>query len=222
MRKDIAVVFDMDGVIFDTEKLVLKAWQTVAQKHHIPDIEQMVERCLGLNQDMAKQRFCEHYGEDFPYFELKKETRALFFGPYYGEHLPIKPGVVELLSALKSQEVPVALATSTREELVHKELEDASLKQYFDAIICGDMVAHSKPHPEIFLHACEELGVPPHNAFGVEDSFNGIRAVHAGKLKAVMIPDMLQPTEEILPLLTICCKDMGEFHSYLKEQGWLV
>lgn len=210
-----AVIFDMDGVIFDTEKLVLQCWQEVADKYHIPDIKAACTECLGLNQEATVEKFLQRYGKDFPYAEYKAEMRDLFFGPMYGEHLPIKPGVEELLQGLKENHIPTALATSTRTEMVLKELEDAGLRSYFDKIVCGDMVAHSKPHPEIFVRACEELQVRPCEAFAVEDSFNGIRAAHAGGLMPVMVPDMLEPTPEILELVHAVFPSLKELKQYL-------
>lgn len=212
-----AVVFDMDGVLLDTEKLVLRAWQEVAEKHHIPDIEIPCKMCLGLNQKAAREKFCEFYGVDFPYDEYKSETRELFFGPYYGEHLPVKPGVESILRYLKSCGKKIAVASSTRRELVVKELTDAKLIEYFDILVCGDMVTHSKPHPEIFLTACEELKVKPEKAFAIEDSFNGIRSAHAGKLMPIMVPDMVEPTDEIRALCTCVFPDMGAVLNFLQE-----
>lgn len=216
MKDFLAVVFDMDGVIFDSEKLVLRAWQAVAEKYQIPDIETACMECLGLNQDAAYEKFCQRYGADFPYFEYKKETRALFFGPFYGEHLPIKPGVKELLEFLKANGKKIALASSTRRELVEKELFDAHLLSYFDAVICGDMVENSKPHPEIFVTACKALDVPTKKAYAIEDSFNGIRAAHAGDLLPIMVPDMVEPTKEILSLTNACLPDLCAVIDYLK------
>lgn len=210
-----AVVFDMDGVIFDTEKLVQKCWKVVADKYGIPDIEAACTECLGLNQEATVEKFLERYGRDFPYGKYKEEMRDLFFGPMYGEHLPVKLGAKELLEALQENRISTALATSTRTEPVMKELKDAGLLSYFDKIVCGDMVTHSKPHPEIFLKACEELGVRPQEAFAVEDSFNGIRAAHAGGLMPVMVPDLLEPTPEIRELLFGVFPSLVELRKYL-------
>lgn len=210
-----AVVFDMDGVIFDTEKLVLKSWQEVARRHGVEDIESVCRACLGLNQKEAEKKFCEKYGDDFPYWEYKKETRALFFEPYYGEHLPIKPGAEGLLKELKRRKIPVALATSTRREVVEKELRDADLFQYFNEIVCGDMVEHSKPHPEIFTKACELLGVDPAKSYAIEDSFHGIRAAHAAGMRTIMVPDMVEPDFEIELLCNSCQQSLDHVYLYL-------
>lgn len=214
-RNFAAVVFDMDGVIFDTERIVLECWKEVADRHHIAHIEDVCKECMGMNQEATVERFLARYGQDFPYHKLKEEMRELFFGPFYGEHLPVKAGAEELLTELRRRGIPVALATSTRQAVVLPELADAGLTEYFDQIICGDMVSHSKPHPEIFLLACGELGTAPRDTYAVEDSFNGIRAAYAGGLRPVMVPDQLEPDEEIRSLAEAVLPSLDEVQKYL-------
>lgn len=213
-----AVVFDMDGVIFDTERIVLKAWQVVADKYNIKDVDKAHLACLGMNQSDACDKFCEIYGEDFPYYEYKKETRELFFGPFYGEHLPIKPGTKELLQYLKNEKKKIALASSTRLEIVEKELSDAGLLHYFDALMCGDMVSKSKPDPEIFVRACQKLQVSVERTYAIEDSYNGIKSAYYGGLIPVMIPDMLEPTDEIKGYVKHIFNSLLEFLEYLRME----
>lgn len=217
MKDYLAVVFDMDGVLLDTEKLVLRAWKEVANKYNIPNIEIACKECLGMNQTAAYEKFCDRYGRDFPYYDYKKETRELFFGPYYGEHLPVKPGVVKLLEYLATNNKKMAVASSTRYELVKKELTDAGLIQYFDVLICGDMVTKSKPDPEIFITACNKLGVPVDKTYAVEDSFNGIKSAYAGGLMPIMVPDMVEPTIEIRELTIACFDTVLDIIDYLEN-----
>ena len=196
-----AVIFDMDGVIFDTEKMVQEAWQVVADRYGIPDIKYACTECLGLNQPATKVRFRQIYGEDFPYDKYKAEMREVFYSKeFYGDSLPLKKGVVEILEYLRNKGTPISLATSTRKEAVYRELEEAGLKEYFDVIICGDMVSKSKPDPEIFLRACRELGVAPEKVIVVEDSYNGVIAAYDGKMMPIMVPDLVQPTDEIIKM----------------------
>lgn len=197
MKKPEAVVFDMDGVIFDSELCVMETWKIVAEKYGIKDIESACMACLGLNSAATKQVMCDTYGEDFPYDVYKVEASAIYHEKYDGGRLPMKPGVVELLEFLKEKNIKIALASSTRSAVVIQELTDAGLIGYFDFVIGGDMVTNSKPSPEIFLKACEALGVAPENAFGIEDSFNGIRALYSAGMQVIMVPDLVQPDEEI-------------------------
>ena len=210
-----AVVFDMDGVIFDSETKVVECWKAIADKYKIPDIEATCLSCMGLNQTVAKERFLEKYGQDFPYVEYKKEMSDLFHSRYNNGRLPMKPGVVELLTYLKENGKKIALASSTRRAVVESELRDAGILKYFDAVICGDMVEKSKPEPDIFLKACEELGVKPEDAYAIEDSYNGIRAAAKGKLRPIMVPDLSAPTEEMEMLCQAIVPSLNVVMDYL-------
>ena len=192
-----AVVFDMDGVIFDSERLVLACWMEAAGKYGIKDIDKVFYKCIGTNRAQTKEITLNYYGEDFPYAEFRAEASRLYHSRYDGGRLPMKPGVVELLQFLTEQGYAVALASSTRYEVVHQEIRDAGLLSYFQNLICGDMVTVSKPDPEIFLKACEALSVSPAEAIAIEDSFNGIRAAHRAGMFPVMVPDMVEPDAEM-------------------------
>lgn len=109
----------------------------------------------------------------------------------------MKTGVVELLTYLKKSGKKIALASSTGSSTVIRKLEDAKIRDYFDAVVCGDMIENSKPTPDIFLKACQELGVQAERAFAIEDSYNGIRAAHKGGLRGIMVPDLLPSNEEM-------------------------
>ena len=211
-----AVLFDMDGVIFDSEIKVVECWKEIADKYGIEGIEEQCYACLGTTREMSRAIMLAHYGAEFPYDAYKKEMSDLFHSRYGGGRLPKKPGVVELLEFLQMHNIKVALASSTRREVVEQELKDGGIRSYFDAVICGDMVARSKPEPDIFLRACEELQVSPSQAVGIEDSYNGIRALAAAGVTAVMVPDLKQPTEEIAALADIVLPDLFAVKEYLK------
>lgn len=214
-----AVVFDMDGVIFDSEKLVLDGWLEIADKYGIIGIEEVYNKCIGVNSLLTKQIFLEHYGPQFPYDTYKKEASALFHERYDNGRLPMKPGVIELLSYLRKKGYLIGLASSTRRAVVEQEIKDAGLLKYFDHLTCGDMVKKSKPEPDIFLMACESLGVEPGEAMAVEDSFNGIRAANRAGMTAVMVPDMIQPDEEMKQLAHVICRDLFEVKEWISESS---
>lgn len=205
-----AVVFDMDGVIFDTEKAVIEVWQEVADKHGIPNIVEFCTDCIGTNAVLTRQRFHERYGDKYPYEEIRAEKTAMVRERFHRGEIDIKPGARELLSALKKAGIKVALASSTREEVVREELTLMGLIEFFDVIVTGDMVERSKPAPDIFAKACEKLGVKPSEAVGIEDSYNGIRSSHAAGLYTIMVPDLLQPTDEICELADAVMSDLFE------------
>ena len=195
-----AVVFDMDGVIFDTERLVIEFWKEVAKKHNIPNVEHTCIQCLGTNRVRTREIFLENYGADFPFDPHRAEVTELFNTHYKGVPLPTKPGVRELLSYLQEQDIKVGLASSTAQHLVRDEIGTAGLRPYFQTLVCGDMVEHSKPAPDIFLKACEILNADPTKSIAIEDSFNGIRSAHCAGMTPIMVPDQVQPTDEIRTL----------------------
>ncbi len=197
MREFEAVVFDMDGVIFDSEICVKNIWREVAISHGAKNFEEHYDKCLGVNIAKSREIMLESFGSDFPFDECQNEVSRLYHERYDGGRLPMKQGIRELLSFLKDNNIKIALASSTRTEVVKNQLADALILNYFEAIIGGDKVKHSKPDPEIYLKACEALEVLPQNAYAIEDSYNGIRSAYAGKLKPIMVPDLLPPTEEI-------------------------
>ena len=196
------VIFDMDGVIFDSERVVKECWIELAEKYGIPGIEAPYSACIGTTKARTRQIMLEAYGPEFPFDQYEKEVSQIYHATYDGGRLPMKPGIVALLSFLKEQGKGIALASSTRSRTVTDQLKSAHIFQYFDAVICGDMVEKSKPAPDIFLKACEALQVCPGEAFGIEDSYNGIRALHAGGLRPVMVPDLLPVTEEMRSIWT--------------------
>lgn len=218
MNKNIlynAVVFDMDGVIFDSERAVMQCWKEVASRHNIPDIEKAILACTGTTMVRTREIMLDLYGADFPYDEYARESSAIFHSRYDGGRLPMKPGVKELLTFLKERGKKIALASSTRQQVVTDELRDAGIIEYFDRIICGDMVSRSKPAPDIFLKACEELNVSPSDSYAIEDSYNGIRAAHAGGLHPIMVPDLLPADEEMQSLAEIVLPNLTSVMEYL-------
>lgn len=212
-----AVIFDMDGVIFDSEALVLKTWKQVAGKYGIPDIEETCRECLGTNHEATKNIFKKHYGEDFPYDTYKKEMAELFHQQAAGGNLEKKPGIHELLEYLRSLKIKTGLASSTREEIVKKELSEGGLLSYFDEIVCGDMVKRSKPAPDIYLETCRRLLVKSEHCYGIEDSYNGIRALKSAGMHPLMVPDLAEPTKEMEMLSECILPSLYEVKEYLKK-----
>lgn len=210
-----AVIFDMDGVIFDSERAVYNGWLELAAKYNLADIEKIYMRCVGVNSERTRQIFIDYYGEDFPYDEYKAELSKDYHTKYDNGRLPMKPGIKELLISLKENQYKIAIASSTRTWLVEKQIEDAGLRQYFDVIVGGDMVERSKPEPDIFLKAAELLGVLPQKAYVIEDSYNGIRAAFAGAMIPIMVPDLMEPDDEMKEKARYIFKDLYEVKELL-------
>ena len=210
------VIFDMDGVIFDSEICVIECWKEVAKEYNISGIEAACRRCLGTNATLTKQIFCEIYGKDFDYDYYKDKMRNLFFTRYGDGRLPLKKGIKEILIWLKNNGYKIALATSTRKLSASKELADAGLLEYFDETIYGDMVSKSKPDPEIFLKACSALGLEPSRVAIIEDSFNGIRAANNSGAVSIMVPDLVMPDDEIKKLTDFIFEDLDKVREFLE------
>ncbi|MBQ3664897.1 MAG: HAD family phosphatase [Lachnospiraceae bacterium] len=217
MRKYDAVIFDMDGIIFDSERATLACWISLEKKYGICDMEKNFLACIGTTKDRTREIMLEAYGDEFPYDLYAKEASKMFHDKYDGGRLPMKKGVTNILDYLKKNHKKIALASSTRLKTVIEQLREAHILTYFDEVIAGDMVAKSKPEPDIFLLACKKIGVDPDNAYAVEDSYNGIKAAYAGGLKAVMVPDLLPADDEMIKLAEIVVNDLDCVVDYLSK-----
>ena len=212
-NKPQAVIFDMDGVILDSERVLLEGWKELAKEVPMPGIEEAYIRVCGTTMEATEQTMKEIYGADFPFEDM--ENRAIAIRDrLYPAGIPLKPGVRELLNLLREHQIPIALATSTAGDLARGKLETAGLWHYFDAAVTGEMVQHSKPDPEIFLLAMQQLGSDPKMSVIIEDSFNGIRAGHAAGAQVIMVPDLQQPDTEIFLLCDRIFPSLHEVRDY--------
>lgn len=212
-----AVLFDMDGVIFDSERAVLAVWREIAEELGLAGIDGVFVQCVGVNKQRTREIFCAAY-PSLDFGEFDGRVRRLFLSRYDRGRLPVKPGVREILAGLRERRIPLALASSTRTETVKRELDEAGLLGYFDTVIGGDLVTRSKPDPEIFLTAASRLDAEPSDCFVIEDSFNGIRAAHAGGFHPVMVPDMLPPDAEMEEKAEVIVSDLSEAWAYLQKK----
>lgn len=195
-----AVVFDMDGVIFDSEKLYRKHWMLSAKEYNLDEsvMVTLLDRIAGATKDRNELLMKEHFGEDFDYMVFREATMNRMDEDITENGLDLKPGVRELFNYLKSHGYLIGLATSTYKERAEKNLKRAGLISYFDGIMYGGIVAKGKPAPDIYEHACQILGVNPEEAIGIEDSINGVISSHAAGLYTVMVVDLVKPNEEAL------------------------
>lgn len=214
-----AVVFDMDGVLFDTEKLCMDSWMEVARERGIPDMEKVFPLCIGRNMTDTTKIVLDHYGKDFPYDRFRKEASRWFHREIEEKGMPMKPGVKELLRYLREEGWSVGLASSTNRDTVIDQLQRADIRDFFSTVIGGDQILHSKPEPDIYLMACEELRVDPKETYAIEDSYNGIRSAYRAGMRPVMVPDLLPPTEEMEALCSVICEDLSQVREYLMKNG---
>ncbi len=221
MKEYKAILFDLDGVIFDTEQAYIKCWEALQDTYEMPDIREVLLRTLGVTSERTREIFLEAYGPSFPYDEILPDVGKVWKEQMPDGLMPVKPGARELLGALREAGIPLAIASSTNTALVERELSDLGLRSYFDIVAGGDQVTRSKPAPDIFLTAMEQLSkalslpLSPADCVVIEDSFHGIRAADVAGMRPIMVPDLLQPTEEIRRLAETVLPDLDAAGEYL-------
>ena len=206
-----AVIFDMDGTIFDTETVLLRVWEQLVEAGMIPaDIFELLPGMVGKIRSAIHQDLLAHYGKDFPLEELYRTRAEMIERELDRNGVPLKPGVPQVFEALREKGLRTAIATSTSAGSVADYMRRTGLAPYFDTIVTGDRVTNGKPAPDIFLLAARELGCRPEECLVVEDSHNGVRAGAAAGMRVVMIPDVQKATEEFCRLSFRVCDTMWE------------
>lgn len=195
-----AVVFDMDGVMFDTERTGAQAMIQVGHALKMEGIEEYSVQCLGSTSARVHETFRERYGHLMTPEQFWTQVRKYRADQGFDDRIPIKTGLIELLDYLKENGYKIAVATSTSYEKVMKNFEITGVQGRFDAVVCGDMIEKSKPAPDIYLRAAKEIGVDPSQCMALEDSPNGIRSGAAAGMYTVMIPDMIPADETLLKI----------------------
>ena len=195
------VIFDMDGLMTDTENLFLKLWCEVMTQRGYPAHRDVVTHCIGLDHNTTRAYVWEKLGEEFDYISILREVGVRSRAYCEMEGVPVKPGLYELLDYLDDAGITYAVATSTGYENAAWRLENIHVLHRLKGLVTGDMVTVGKPEPEIFLRAAESLGLPPDRCMVLEDSPHGILAAHRAGCIPVMIPDLKQPDEDTKRLL---------------------
>ena len=204
------IIFDMDGLMFDTERVFIMAWDYAGEKIGIGKAGYMVYKTLGMNIASSYKVWKEEFGDGYNQEELRKYTKE-FLTNYYNENkVSVKKGLYNLLDFLQKNDCKMAVASSSPRWEVEKHLKDAGIYEYFKGIICGDMVENSKPDPEIYLKACALLEANPSECYALEDSKNGLLAAHRAGCRPIMVPDLWQPDEDILKIIDGEYEDLDE------------
>ena len=195
-----ALIFDMDGLLFDSERIVQRSWEIAGNELGIPHMGDVIYHTLGMNRTGRNEYFRKYIREDFPFEEFGELTRDNFWKIVDKEGLPLKSGAKELLAYGKAQGYKMAVATSSSREYAMRNLIRTGIDAYFDSVICGDMVKKAKPDPEIYQKASESLGMQPENCMAFEDAPGGIRSAYQAGMYPVMIPDLVKPENEVRKL----------------------
>lgn len=183
------VIFDMDGLMFDTERLSSKMWHKILTKYSLPINEKFIISIRGLNFKSSKELFYKYYQTDLEFKKIKDEKNQMVFDYIISHGIPVKEGLYELLDFLKKNKNKIALATSSSRAVANKYLELAGIDSYFNAKVFGDEVSKGKPDPEIFLKALAKLQLTCDESIVLEDSKNGINAALSAGIRPLWIPD---------------------------------
>lgn len=218
MEKVEAIIFDMDGTLFDTERLSFGFWKTAFKKYGYVMNKEVYTLLMGRKRKDSDKILREKYGDDLPIEKIYEEKDVKMLKFIHENGVPVKIGVYELLEFLTERKYKVALATSTRRKKAVDLLEKAGIKDKFRVIVCGDDIVKSKPSPEIFLKAAEKLEVDPKNCIVLEDSPVGIEAAYNGGMMPINIPDLKEPDEKMEMLSYKICNSLLEVKDYLKSE----
>ena len=210
-----AIIFDMDGLMIDSERVTFECYQERLKDMNLTMDEEFYKTLLGKPIKGIYQRFYDVYGNDFPIENVIQDVHQLMAERFETEGVPVKKGLVELLHYLKDNNYKTIVATSSNRDRVDKILAQAKITEFFDDSICGDEVTKGKPNPEVFLKSCQKLGVD--EAIVLEDSEAGIQASYDANIKVICIPDMKYPEKQYEEKTFKILKDLTEVTAYLKS-----
>ena len=205
-----AVLFDMDGVLIDTEKHYNAAWCQAATEAGFPFTREhalLLRSCEAKEGEKLMQGI---FGPSFDYYAIRERRRELVRERLAQYGLEKKPGVEETLRFLRAKGIKTAVATATALDITKSHLTTIGVCDLFDSIVSAKNVAHGKPEPDVYLYACEQIGERPQDCMAVEDSPNGIMAAYRAGLRTVMVPDLTQPDEELTKYLYACVNSLSD------------
>lgn len=214
-----AVIFDMDGLLIDTEKHLVRCWCQAAQEMGFDMQRRHALHIRSLAGKYAAPYLKSELGEDFDYFRVRERRKELVAHALAKYGLERKKGALELLKWLKEKGIRTAVATATDEERATRYLTEIGILPYLDRVVCATMVENGKPMPDVYLYACHQLGEHPQDCLALEDSPNGVLSAWRAGCGVVMVPDLTQPDEEIRPILTGLAPDLSAVIPLIEQMG---
>nr|WP_319487592.1 HAD-IA family hydrolase [uncultured Caproiciproducens sp.] len=212
-----AVILDMDGTMFDTERLSAEGWKKAGETLGCSDVMKILEQVIGLTAAAEQKLFLKTYGPDFPFEDFRKIGNDYFKDYIKQNGVPVKDGLFELLDYLTQKGYKIAVATSSSRETTMRHFKNTKITGYFDQIICGDMLEKSKPDPDIYLKASQALQISQEECMALEDSPNGILSAYRAGMKTVMVPDMVKPNPELEKMLVACVPNLHDIIHVLER-----
>ena len=197
-RPFLGIVFDMDGVLIDSEPIVKQCGQTAAQRYGAELSDKLYNQLIGLPAKQVEDGLQSAFGVDFPMQEFRVELERLWHDHVETNGMPVKPGVENVLAELQDHAIPYAIATSTPHERAQLSLHKAGILEHFEVIVGGDQVTNGKPAPDIFLTAAARISTDAGSCIAIEDSAVGVNAAFNAGMHTIMIPDQKQPDEQTL------------------------
>jgi HAD superfamily hydrolase (TIGR01509 family) len=217
-RSPAAVVFDMDGLLFDTEALDQEAMMMAAAESGYEVTSDIFCQMIGRTRGQSRGVLLSHFGAAFPVDELAAAWRR-HLDLLASTRLSLKPGVIELLDALDELGIPRAIATSSGHHRVQRYLTTHNLVGRFNQIVGHGDYATGKPAPDPFLKAAERLSMEAVSCLALEDSHNGVRSASSAGMMTIMVPDLLEPTEEMRGLCTFVARDLHDVRRLILHGG---
>lgn len=212
-----AVIFDMDGVLFDTERIAVQSWEKAGLELGVSGMGAIVPNVLGFTRESSEAVVKEKIGADFPYDAFRTRVHDHSFAYFDTNGVPVKDGVEEALVWLRENGYKTAVATSTRRESAMHHFVQTGLVGYFDDFVCGGEVTRGKPAPDTFLLAAEKLKIAPERCVVVEDSPNGLKAAKAAGTIPVMVPDLVAPNAKLAKLYAYTIESLRYLPRLLTE-----
>ena len=212
-----AVIFDMDGLLIDSEALTFEGYKKLCRKHDYILEDEFYYQFLGTNVDYMREGFKKYYGQAFPFDQIVNEVHDYIEEIFLNNGVPLKSGAINLLEFLKKKGIKIGLATSSSRPRVDQILKKAHVLSYFDVTVCGNEIEKSKPDPEIFLTACQKLRIKPSEAIVLEDSENGIIGASEGNIRCIHVPDLKASSELIKKRAAYIAEDLNTVIDYIEE-----
>lgn len=213
------VIFDMDGLMFDTEPVWGSCWAPVCAKYGMEDrvTDEMVAGVRGCAGETMHAALRKYLGDDAPVEEIWIDEKEMVHNRILNEGVPKKPGLDELLEYLHDCAIPMAVASSSTKSAILANLKNGHIEKYFDVLLSGESLGRGKPDPLIFLETAKQLGTNPKRTIVLEDSYNGVEAGYNGGFVTIMVPDLAEPTDKVREQATFVVKRLDDVIDLMEE-----